>query len=255
MLTAVLGIPILIGMVWAGGWIMALGMASLAAIGVWEMDRIFRNRGSAFFPWLTVFWVWAIFLAVLLRRPVDLPMLLGFGLAGFWTLWQRDVHGFDGAVASSWAAVYLGWFFSFMLAIRELPRGRELLFGFFIVVWSTDTVAYFIGRAFGHAKLLEGVSPGKTWAGSVSGTLAGIAAGVLLARWGHVSMAQGGLVGGAISVIGQVGDLIESNLKRFAGVKDSGALLPGHGGILDRFDSALYALPFAYYLLRGLGIG
>jgi len=106
----------------------------------------------------------------------------------------------------------------------------------------------------GKKKLLPKISPSKTWEGTIGGTLGGILMGLLMAHWSGLTLFEGVFLGLVVSVFGQLGDLLESAIKRYAGVKDSGVLLPGHGGILDRFDSALFALPIAYYLLRSLGI-
>lgn len=255
MLTAVAGLPILVALIYLGGWVLAAGMAALAAIGVYELEGMFRARGVAFFPRLAVLWTWSLLLGRLLGWRLGWMVAVGIALAAVWTLWVAEGAGFQGAVTTTWGALYLGWFFSFMLAIRELPHGRALLFGFFLVVFSTDTLAFFGGRALGRARLLPRVSPGKTWVGAAIGTAAGVLAGGVALGWLHQPWWAGFGMGLAVSVLGQLGDLVESNLKRYCGVKDSGGLLPGHGGILDRFDSALFALPFAYYLLRGLGIG
>ncbi|MCY0865014.1 MAG: phosphatidate cytidylyltransferase, partial [Sulfobacillus sp.] len=130
----------------------------------------------------------------------------------------------------------------------------RLTFGFFVVIWITDAMAFFMGRKFGRRKLLPHVSPGKTWVGTLSGFFSAMVAGMLLSGWLSLGEWQGALFGAVISVSGQIGDLLESQFKRYAGVKDSGGLLPGHGGFLDRFDSVLLALPLAYYFLRSLGI-
>lgn len=255
MLTAGLGIPILLGLIYVGGWVLAAGTAAMAAIGVFELHRMFQNRGLSFFPRLAVVWTWALLAAPLAGISAELVLSAGWGVAAIWTLTFAEGSGFQGALTTSWGAMYLGWFFSFMNAIRGLPHGRALLFGVFLVVWSTDTLAFFGGRAWGRARLLPRVSPGKTWVGAIIGTVAGTLAGVVATVAVGQPWPEGLLVGVGISVVGQLGDLVESNLKRWCGVKDSGSLLPGHGGILDRFDSALFALPLAYYLFRGLGIG
>jgi phosphatidate cytidylyltransferase len=118
-----------------------------------------------------------------------------------------------------------------------------------VSVWGMDTAAYAVGRAIGRRKLCPGVSPGKT----VEGALAALVApAVLISAAGYrlgLPLHHGIILGGGIGVVGQAGDLFESMLKRRAGAKDSGTLLPGHGGILDRFDSLLFAAPLAYFYL------
>ena len=124
------------------------------------------------------------------------------------------------------------------------------------LTWGTDIAAYFVGRAFGKRKLMPSVSPGKTVAGAIGGLVAAVLIALAWERLVLRPVAQLGmrpwntiLFGAVVSVAAQVGDLAESLLKREAGVKDSSHLIPGHGGVLDRFDSLLFVLPVAYLLL------
>ncbi len=130
--------------------------------------------------------------------------------------------------------------------VRHLQGALWLL----LIVWSTDTAAYELGRRFGKTKLAPAVSPNKT----VEGALAGVGGGLLIGFlfgiiFVKVSVASAIIIPIFISVVGQIGDLLESKVKRLAGVKDSGKLLPGHGGVLDRFDSLLLSAPFMYIFL------
>ncbi len=130
-------------------------------------------------------------------------------------------------------------------------HGRRSLLFLLAVIWSCDSAAFFVGRSLGKRKLLESVSPNKTMEGAAAGALAGVAAGVLfsvlsLVDWGPAFAAAAGLVS---AVLGQIGDLAESKMKRDAGVKDSGSLIPGHGGVLDRIDALLFALPVYFFMV------
>ncbi len=162
--------------------------------------------------------------------------------------------------ASSWGLIYPGVFFGFMILIRELPNelgveyvagGRWLLL-MLITIWICDTAAYFLGKAFGKHKLFRRVSPNKT----VEGAVAGVIFSFLTAYIFHLtyiktlSLAQCFMIAFIVSVFGQVGDLIESLFKRDAGVKDSSNLLPGHGGMLDRFDAPTFTAPVVYLYLK-----
>jgi phosphatidate cytidylyltransferase len=123
------------------------------------------------------------------------------------------------------------------------------------VNWIGDTAAYYFGRNFGKHKLAPVVSPGKSWEGAAASAAAAVLFGVFaLPRFVSIGMWQGGLIAVAANVAGQMGDLAESAIKRGAGVKDSGKLLPGHGGMLDRVDSSLFSLPVLYALLYFFGI-
>ena len=145
---------------------------------------------------------------------------------------------------------YTGFLFVYPLQIRNLtnPYGWKLLLYAFSVIWGTDTGAYFIGSALGKSPLAPRLSPKKTIEGAVGGLVVGTLTGVLFGLLFQLPFFW--LVGTGIltSFAGQVGDLFASFLKRLAGVKDSGRFLPGHGGVLDRFDSALFSLPVVYYL-------
>jgi len=121
----------------------------------------------------------------------------------------------------------------------------------FMLVWSCDTAAYAVGRAFGRTKLMPSVSPGKSLEGAIAGLLASIGGALLARLWfAHYLTALDAVVLGAlVGVFGQLGDLVESLLKRDAELKDTSTLIPGHGGVLDRFDSLLFAAPIVYYYL------
>ncbi|MCY0885508.1 MAG: phosphatidate cytidylyltransferase [Firmicutes bacterium] len=254
LLTAVVGVPVLVAAIWLGGVVLFLVAGVLMSVAVIEVYRMFRARGVELFPALTVLWIWALLLHPLLEWPTRPVVMAGALAAALLTLVRANPVDFQAAFTSSWVALYLGGFFSFLPALRRLPHGRWLALGAMAVVWGTDTAAYFVGRAWGRRKLWPRISPGKTWAGAAGGAVAGTLAGLVWTVPGHLAPAPALGLGLAVSLAAQLGDLVESNLKRFAGVKDSGDILPGHGGILDRFDSALLALPVAYYLLRGLGI-
>jgi phosphatidate cytidylyltransferase len=141
------------------------------------------------------------------------------------------------------------------ILLREAPAGRHWLMFGLMVNWIGDTGAYYVGRRYGRHKLAPAASPGKTWEGAVASTATGVVFGLIympLAVPG-ISPARVALLALAANVAGQLGDLAESAIKRGAGVKDSGALLPGHGGMLDRVDSTVFALPVLYAALTLLG--
>jgi phosphatidate cytidylyltransferase len=139
----------------------------------------------------------------------------------------------------------------FMVGIRELPFGEHWLTLTLVVIWASDTFAYFAGLSFGRRKLYELISPKKTWEGALGGAvgavLIGLAYGALFlprVPWGVIAV-----LAVVLSVVGAVGDLAESLLKRATACKDSGSILPGHGGFLDRFDGVVFALPVMYLFL------
>jgi phosphatidate cytidylyltransferase len=148
--------------------------------------------------------------------------------------------------------VYVAFLFSFQVAVRMAVDGKEWLVFLFFVIWASDIGAYSIGIPFGKHRLYEKVSPKKSIEGLI-GALAAAAGMALVCRiWFMPSIGMGEVAGIAVvlAVVGTIGDLAESLIKRAAGVKDSGAIIPGHGGILDRMDSMLFAAPVLYYYLR-----
>jgi phosphatidate cytidylyltransferase len=157
--------------------------------------------------------------------------------------------------------LYVGWLLSILVAIRLEPgtpafpeAGRNFVFLALFATFGSDTAAYFVGRALGRHKLAPRISPGKTWEGAIGGVIGGVIIGLLFTLPIPLQLPLGYgtavLLGVLISVFGQLGDLAESLLKRGTGVKDSGGLMPGHGGLLDRMDSVVFAgaVVYFYYL-------
>jgi len=146
--------------------------------------------------------------------------------------------------------LYLPFLLGHLIWLRFLPQGEWWVLWFLLVIFAGDTGAYYSGRAWGQAKLYPAVSPGKTWAGVWGGLAASVAAGLVLGKWflpgtGLISLAVLALV---LAVVGLLGDLFESMLKRTVQVKDASNLLPGHGGMLDRLDSILFTAPVVVYV-------
>lgn len=158
--------------------------------------------------------------------------------------------------------LYIGGLLETFVLLRAVPghivvagigqgeRGAWLMLFVAVCVWATDTFAYFIGRWCGRHKLAPQLSPGKTIEGSIGGLVGAILVGGAFGHWIHLPLEHGLAVGALAGVMGQVGDLFESALKRELGIKDFGRVLPGHGGALDRFDSLLFVAPLAYLYLH-----
>lgn len=169
--------------------------------------------------------------------------------------------------ASVFGVIYVALLAGCLAGVRMIPDtfagmsgthfSSKLITTFFAIVMMTDTGAYYTGRTIGRHKLAPRISPGKTIEGSVGGFVAAIGAGLLcrLIFFHELPIAHALLLGAAIGALGQIGDLAESMLKRSANVKDSGKLLPGHGGILDRIDSILFCAPLLYFYSRLLAVG
>lgn len=171
-------------------------------------------------------------------------------LSLLWHLALRQVRATDTAV-TVFGAVYVGFALAHFVLIRELDAGTELALATIVSVWANDSFAYLVGSTFGRHKLAPRISPKKSWEGFIAGTLftTAVWAGVWFVTDTGMSLLSLVAVGVTASLAAVVGDLAESRLKREVGVKDSGALLPGHGGFLDRFDSLILVSIVTYYML------
>jgi len=185
--------------------------------------------------------------------PQFLPAWLAAGmlLFGSWYLFRfQHLETVARDLAYSLLGVlYLPCLLVHAVLLFELPFGRKWIFLVLLIVMAADTGAYFIGSLIGRTKLYPAISPNKSWEGSLGG-IAGSLLGAILAKiwfFNELASVDVVLVGVLLSVVGQLGDLFESLLKRSFGVKDSGTLIPGHGGLLDRLDSLLFAFPMAYF--------
>ncbi len=145
--------------------------------------------------------------------------------------------------------LYIPLLLSHAALLRVLPAGRDWIFLVLLVVMASDTLAYFVGRKWGRHRLYEAVSPKKTIEGSLAGLFGGVLGAAISKLWFFTELSSVDvlLIGIGVGAFSQLGDLFESLLKRSFGVKDSGALVPGHGGLLDRLDSLLFAFPVTYY--------
>jgi phosphatidate cytidylyltransferase len=270
---AAVGVPIAVLILYVGGWIMAIALAAVAAGGALEFYRLARQRGVRPF---------AAAGAVLAGVPVLLAEATPH--AEVWTLrifiaamlviaaaaiFRRGVDGSPLTVmaVTVFSALFTGGTLLYAMLLRLTPVpgastdwhgwvGPALLAFPMTLTWMGDTFAYFGGRAFGRRKLIPSISPAKTVEGAVAGVIGTTVVGALYAYFVFgawlgvpVSAVAGALIGMVVSPIAQTGDLVESLLKREAGVKDSGTLLPGHGGVLDRFDALFLSIPVTYWLL------
>jgi phosphatidate cytidylyltransferase len=141
-----------------------------------------------------------------------------------------------------------------LLSHKSVLFSPGIIIGFFLLIWANDTGAYLSGVSFGKHKLFERISPKKTWEGFIGGVIVAVIIALLLSDWlGVVDQIQWIIISVIISISGTYGDLIESMLKRSTGVKDSGNIMPGHGGFLDRFDSAIISFPLVYLFILLVG--
>ena len=266
---AVVAIPLVIGAVYVGDVVLALTLGVVAALAARELFGIAKAGGYT--PLTRTGTALAFLLPIgvhyfRLGRFVPPEIALGamaiialVTLALF--LRSSEQHPLGAAAVTLLGVLYTAGFLSFAYALRyhnyvvTSRAGSVLLFYPFVLTWISDTAGYFVGRAFGQSKLMPSVSPGKTRAGAVGALACCMLASWAYAQWVLVPYASLGLRFGVALTLGaiigasvQIGDLVESLLKREGGVKDSSQLIPGHGGVLDRIDGMLFALPVTYFL-------
>jgi phosphatidate cytidylyltransferase len=259
-LTALVGIPLFLGLLYLGKWPLFALAAGMGLLGFHEYARMWQARGVHVARVIGSLSVLALLLTAHLAP--ENGTILGAVLAASaiatltWLLLRYAERNVVDALVTMAGVVYVGWLLSHLLLIRGLGTGtgwdlglRWLMLAFFIT-WAADSLAYFAGRAFGRRKLAPAISPGKSVEGAIGGGLGAVAVGWLWAPLVTMLPWQGALIGLGGFVLSVLGDLAESALKRYTGVKDSGTLLPGHGGVLDRFDSSLFVLPFVYYVAK-----
>lgn len=277
LVVAVIAIPSALLLVWAGGWPLAALLATIAVLGVRELFDIAAKQGIVPLrgPGLCA----AAVLPLLFYAGLSVPSVQSwlatdsrYLAAGFMLLLLLEALRSRGPQARPLGAVavtlfavgYAAYLPAFLLEIRHARfplwswAGTAMVFFPLVVTWVCDSAAMFGGRAFGGAKMAPTISPGKTRSGGIAGLVGGMLVAPIFSLWIFPSV---GITLGllpalgmalSLSIIGQLGDLAESLFKREAGVKDSSNLIPGHGGVLDRFDSLYVVLPtaaFCYHLL------
>lgn len=269
LITALWGIPLLIAIVWLGEPWFTIFIILWGMLAIFEFYRLVSaSKGVP----LTFFGLTLTLLIILSRNPDILatlrphldPNLLApllfvsaMILSLIWLLVRRRKKG----VFTDWAwtivgILYVGWLLSYLVSLRGLDGDRDWsnwVFLALFVTFASDTAAFFVGRAIGKHPLAPRISPGKTREGAVAGVFGAVLVSLFfvlptpLSLSTHLNWGQAILLGFLVSVFGQLGDLVESLFKRKVGVKDSGKLLPGHGGVLDRMDSIVFAGVVVYY--------
>jgi phosphatidate cytidylyltransferase len=285
-LTAVVLIPVVLLLILrAPVPAVALVAALVALLAVQELLKLAEGYGIRPFYWPTYIFV-ALLFVFLAIMPADTKPLLSSAIfiytAGFaavlapflfLTLGMRraDLNGaFPAAMVSAFAFAYIALPLGFLVQVRMQWSGAFLLLYLLLLVWAGDIFAYFVGRSLGRHLMSPRVSPKKTWEGALASLLASLVVGMLLYNYAlpissfllnaHLIERRDGffalqkpplwptlLLSAAINIAAQLGDLVESLIKRGAGVKDSGTILPGHGGMLDRIDALLFAAPVLWY--------
>lgn len=255
-ITAIVALIIFLPFVIIGGWPFKLFVYLIATIGLTELLRMRQVPVFSFPSLLSIALLW-LFLLPQEMYIIDAEwfskvkvLLIIVMLLLSYTVLLKNKFTFDHAGFVLLAALYIGMGFYFFIETRDAANGLTKILYVFLVVWATDTGAYFVGRALGKRKLWPEISPKKTIEGAIGGIVLATLTGVIYHLITPFPYSLLIIIGVTIlaSVFGQIGDLVESAFKRHYGVKDSGDILPGHGGILDRFDSLLFVFPLVHFI-------
>ncbi|HEX7475502.1 MAG TPA: phosphatidate cytidylyltransferase [Dehalococcoidales bacterium] len=253
LISSIIAVPIVAVLIWFGApWFTAFA-AVWGLGGAYEFYSIVkRSRNLAPLTYFGLLWVVLLIISPHLTTvahfgtvtPSSLLLTSAVVLPLIFLLWRR---GKENAFANwAWTVggiLYIGWLLSYMVALRNIDDGRGWVFLAILCTFSSDSFAYLTGRSFGKHKMAPFISPKKTWEGAAGGAIAAVAASIFLVWIFNlpVNYWLGALLGFLVSLMGQLGDLVKSLFKRNMEVKDSGNVLPGHGGFLDRMDSLAFA--------------
>jgi phosphatidate cytidylyltransferase len=247
----------------APAWVFQLLVVAASAVACRELARMFERTGRPIATWLTV-GVGAALTAsfatslytglgidghtVRWMPTPELALLVGVGLICSAPLWSSGRPLVESTANTLFGAIYIGWLLGYAIWLQGRAGGPQLVLFLVGVTWAGESAAYLVGSSVGRHRLAPVLSPGKTVEGAVAQVIVSIAAALALGFWllpacGLLGAAGAGVV---LGVIGQVGDLAESAIKRSIGTKDTGDLIPGHGGMLDRIDSLLFNAPALY---------
>jgi phosphatidate cytidylyltransferase len=256
-LVALVGIPLLLWLIALGGDVFFLFFSLLALVAVFEFHRLARHKAKPPALWIVLL-ITALFQANFYKQGMEVWELL---LVVVLALLVMELFMKEGSPLLNLGAIlpgllYVNLSFGSLLRLRFFEDGKEgeiMVFLMFFCVWAADIFAYFggsiLGGRFIHRKLFERLSPHKTWEGFLSGFAGSVAASVIYSNFvPELSLTKALLTGLLIGLASPAGDLIESMFKRDAGVKDSSHLIPGHGGVLDRFDTIMFVSPFIYFI-------
>ena len=258
LLVGIVGVPVLLSAIWVGFPALTVVVGIAALIGLWEFNRMAKAWGAEVYRPLSIAWTilfvvhgqlaaqhgnFSIYLIVVVLLP-----LLAFALV------RRNRPTLRNCLHTAIGPLYVGFLLSHALLMREgaagLEDGRAWLLYALLMTFAADTGAFFVGKLVGRHRMAPTVSPGKTWEGFAGGLACAVGASVGLSALLGLPLSTPGqlLFGLLLGLIAPLGDLVESFMKRRAGVKDSGVIVPGHGGILDRMDSLLVSLPVTFYV-------
>jgi phosphatidate cytidylyltransferase len=258
-------LPIGLALIWLGGWAFTAMVTLILAVAGWEYCQVFRVGGLKPAPVIVIGGIVLISISRALDGFASSPAVLSLVVLAAMTYhlvaYERgaDQSGTDFGVTLG-GAFYLGWLGAYLISIRNLPDGMWWLLLILPAVWFADSAAYIVGSRIGKHKMSPRLSPKKSWEGYIAGVIFGTLGAALLAAAFRAYLGPataitpwiGAVVGLVMSTLTTLGDLGESMIKRQVGVKDTGSILPGHGGAFDRIDSWLWAAVLGFYLVTWL---
>ncbi len=253
LLTSVIGVPFVICIVYLGGWIFFLTVLGIILIAAYEFFKFAKNEKINYSIYFSLFLNAIIVLFTFTNKNIYiLPLfMLSIIVSSIYkALFQDEIDKLLEKVSLEvFSALYIALPLSYFLLIRNLPKGEKFIILLLGIVWLNDSFAYFIGKKMGKTKINTHISPNKTMEGAIGGFFGGLVSGLIFAYFFKFNLISVFFLSIIIVAISQLGDLVESAFKREVGIKDAGNIIPGHGGILDRFDGLIFATPVYYYLI------
>ena len=252
-ISAVIGLPLMISTLIIGGKFFYLFVFLLSAVGLYEYYRAFSNTDYKPTPWIgySVTIMYYFLISISYNSFITLSILIFIALLLTFLDTIKKGYNILNVAVTVLGVIYVSYLFSNLIFIYNKTSGNILVWLPFLTAWFSDTGAYFVGNIFGKTKLAPNISPNKTVEGSIGGLAFSIIASMLFSKFllAMTPIKDAVLLGIIVGVVAQVGDLSASLLKRYCNTKDFSNIIPGHGGILDRFDSALFSFPVAYYYI------
>ncbi len=260
-LVALIFAPLIVLTVYLGQWYFFILIAILAAVSIWEFIRLGTHKESHGQLYISVLFGLAILSVLYFDPGILMPVLLaGMVVLLLVELYRNNGSPVHNVGATLFPALFFSLFLGSFLLIRELPRHISVSYAepgqwiilLILATWICDTAAYVLGSYFGRHKLMPRISPNKSVEGAVAGFVFAILTAWLVHLWlvDELALIDSLVIGAIAGSIGQYGDLVESMFKRDAGVKDSSNLIPGHGGMMDRFDSLTLSAPVMFLYLQ-----
>lgn len=255
-ISAIIGLPLILAALYFGGKSLIILIFLLSIVGLYEYFNAFKNIGFKLSTWIGYLGTIAYYCLIILNKNsvVSFSLILFIIIILlFFDVIKRNNAIIDAALTIL-GIIYIPCMFSNIIFLQNGINGKAVVWLPFLTAWLSDTFAYFTGITFGKNKLCPKISPKKTIEGSLGGILGSVIssliAGIIFNNLGFsISLIHYGIIGVLSGAMGQIGDLFASSIKRFCKIKDYGNIIPGHGGILDRFDSILFTAPTVYFYL------